>query len=308
MLLYTSTIIALVWVCAVPSDALGSIGQKWDKFHHCNSRLNIQPVNTRQSSLIGVRFLLLREHEMPPGYLDVADAIGFVCYSDRNPQIQSSSSALRWVGNINDTVKPECAALSGQDRNTLLRFVRFGLLSENFIFLSEFIAATGINAVDVGASGWRFSNILNINRKFNPHRSVSAIEAKRIDPDTGQNRFVNFQLRPLLVAHDLVSSVCSGDSIPLSLKSSPNKIEATPSKNRTSDTRKSHSLGPQSHRHLRIKIALSTAMILSGFYFIMYAFNEGRSISLNAGLINTIFGVLNVMLGILLAAHSFFSL
>jgi len=65
---------------------------------------------------------------------------------------------------------------------------------------------------------------------------------------------------------------------------------------------------PQGHSHLRIKIALGAAMILRGLYFITYAYKKGLSIYLSAGFINAVFGILNVMLGVLLAAHSFFSL
>lgn len=114
--------------------------------------------------------------------------------------------------------------------------------------------------------------------------------------------------RPLLVTHDLVCGVGSFNCVTCHPNRSPNQIETSTRDNLACNAGKGHDLGPKSHRHQRIEIALGAGMILRGVYFILYAFRKGRAIRISAGRIDTVFGVLNVMLGNLLAAYAFFSL
>ena len=90
-------------------------------------------------------------------------------------------------------------------------------------------------------------------------------------------------------------------------KRPPHKIDPKAGKADASDTDRGHKHGPESHRFLRVKIALGAAMVLSGYYFYSYAFTKGRKVCVEAGLPYAILGIFNVLAGTVLAAHSYFS-
>lgn len=90
-------------------------------------------------------------------------------------------------------------------------------------------------------------------------------------------------------------------------KRPPHKIDPEAGEADASDTDRGHNHSPESHRFLRVKIALGAAMVLCGYYFYSYAFTKGRKLCVEAGLPYAILGILNVLAGTVLAAHSYFS-
>lgn len=106
-------------------------------------------------------------------------------------------------------------------------------------------------------------------------------------------------------SYRVLSGISGGSGL---IQSSPNKINTNSSHPEASDTGHGHKLRPKSHRLLRIKVALGSAMVLSGYYFYGYAFKIGSRVSVETGLPYAVLGVFNVLVGILIAAHSYFSL
>ena len=93
-----------------------------------------------------------------------------------------------------------------------------------------------------------------------------------------------------------------------SLQSPPNQKNATEPNKGPNGGYKSHQLSPKGHSGLRLKIALGAAMFLSGCYLLVYTVHKGTALSVDTGLFYAILGIFNVQFGILLAAHSYFSL
>lgn len=103
------------------------------------------------------------------------------------------------------------------------------------------------------------------------------------------------------VAHDLVGA-------PHLAKRSINYDYGYGPKDQARTGGPSHQFSEEGHLLLRIKVLIGAVMVAGGFYLLMNTVPHGYRLKRQAFIVNTIFGVLNVLLGALFGLYSLFGL
>jgi len=106
---------------------------------------------------------------------------------------------------------------------------------------------------------------------------------------------------PLVVSHDLVGSPHFG-------KGGVDHDDRDYPQNQSSGGGPSHDLREEGHFLLRIKVLIGAIMVAGGFYLLMNTVPKGYALKRKTFAINTILGVLYVVLGALFSSYSLFSL
>ncbi|WP_390911317.1 hypothetical protein [Pseudosulfitobacter sp. SM2401] len=112
---------------------------------------------------------------------------------------------------------------------------------------------------------------------------------------------VKYQPRPLLFAHNLVG--------PSHLtKGRENYEDGDSTKGQANNSRGTHDLREKGHLLLSIKVLVGAIMVAGGLYLLMNTVPHGYRLKTKTFLINTVLGILYVVLGALFASYSLFSL
>jgi hypothetical protein len=152
-----------------------------------------------------------------------------------------------------------------------------------------------VNECGDSVLGGEFALIGNHQTQFGPRRA--AVHSAQ----DSEGSAVNYQPRPLFFAHYSVGVAHLSQG-------GENKHNRSETEGKPGNSGSSHNLSKKSHLLLSIKVLIDSVMVAGRFYLLMNTVPHGYRLKTETFFINTILGVLYMVLGALFAAYSLFGL